>query len=273
MKKFLYSCFFAAYAIGVCAQNKAMIAKATDNKPALANESMITKEPTNGSDDEVRQKLLLAQQKTKELFDEVEKRGLIVAGKSESALRTEIVKLAKDLFGMEEHWHKKIVRAGVNTLHKHRADPPDRVIQKYHIVFLDFGPNYQGWETDVGRTYVVGNNPVKLKLKKDVAAGWREANAWYAKQKNLTGAEYFNYVANLAKRYGYEFGGDIAGHIIGRYPHEQPNPMNLSLDVHPDNPASILLLDKQGNKRHWVLEIHFVDKANAIGGFYEQLLE
>ncbi len=227
MKKFLYSCFFAVYAIGVCAQNKAMIAKATDNKPALANESMVTKEPTNGSDDEVRQKLLLAQQKTKELFDEVEKRGLIVAGKSESALSTEIVKLAKDLFGMEEHWHKKIVRAGVNTLQKYSADPPDRVIQKDDIVFL----------------------------------------------KNLTGAEYFNYVANLAKRYGYEFGGDIAGHIIGRYPHEQPNPMNLSLDVHPDNPASILLLDKQGNKRHWVLEIHFVDKANAIGGFYEQLLE
>src|SRR5258706_3548798 len=271
MKKTLYVCFFIAYAIAVCAQDRVLTAKnTTDNNQALANKNMI---PTIATDDEVRQKLLLAQQKTKELFDIVEKRGFIVVGKSESELRAEIVKIAKDVFGMEEHWHKKIVRAGVNTLQKYTADPPDRVIQKDDIVFLDFGPNFEGWETDVGRTYVIGNNPQKLKLKKDVAAGWREANAWYAKQKNLTGAEYFNYVANLAKRYGYEFGGDIAGHIIGRYPHEQPNPMNLSLDVHPDNPASILLLDKQGNKRHWVLEIHFVDKANGIGGFYEQLLE
>jgi Xaa-Pro aminopeptidase len=270
MKKRIITCFFIAYAINVCAQD--VISKNnTDHKQTFAKENMVT--TANKTDEEVRQRLLLAQSKTKELFDIVEKRGLIIAGKSESELRAEIVKLAKDVFGMEEHWHKKIVRAGMNTLQKYPADPPDRVIQKDDIVFLDFGPNYEGWETDVGRTYVVGNDSKKLKLKKDVEAAWREANAWYAKQTKLTGAEFFNYAVNLAKRYGYEFGGDIAGHIIGRFPHEQPNPMNLSLDVHPDNNESILLLDKQGNKRHWVLEIHFIDKTNGTGGFHEQLLE
>lgn len=222
---------------------------------------------------EVREKLIFAQQKTIELFDVVEKKGLIVAGKLESELSAEIVQLAKELFGMEEHWHKKIVRAGVNTLEPYSANPPDRVIQGDDIVFLDFGPNYEGWETDVGRTYVLGNNPLKLKIKEDVRKAWDEANEWYAKQSSLTGAVFFNYVVDLTKRYGYEFGGEIAGHIIGYYPHEQPNPMDLSLDVHPDNLESILLPDKHGNKRHWVLEIHFVDKKNGIGGYYEELLK
>ena len=272
MEKILYACIFVAYATIANAQDKVVSARnTTDHKQLLTHQSMTAKEST--PIDEARQKLLIAQQKTKELFDVVEKRGLIVAGKSESELSAEIVKLAKYIFGMEEHWHKKIVRAGVNTLQQYNANPPDRVIQKDDIVFLDFGPNYQGWETDVGRTYVVGNNPKKLKLKKDVEIAWREANAWYAKQSKLTGAEFFNYAVDLAKRYGYEFGGAISGHIIGRFPHEQPNPMDLSLDAHPDNKVSILSLDKQGNKRHWVLEIHFVDKANGIGGFYEQLLE
>jgi hypothetical protein len=31
-------------------------------------------------------------------------------------------------------------------------------------------------------------------------------------------------------------------------------------------------LDENGQHRHWILEIHFVDKAREIGGFYEELL-
>lgn len=263
MKKFLNIGFSIGLAIAANAQNK--VTTLTDNKQPTTNMNV-------ASSTDVRQKLIFAQQKTKELFDVVEKRGLIVAGKSESELSAEIVKLAKDLFGMEEHWHKKIVRAGINTLVPYSANPPDRIIQSDDIVFLDFGPNFEGWETDLGRTYVLGNNPLKLKMKRDVEEAWQEANEWYGKQTRLTGAEFFNYVADLAKRYGYEFGGDIAGHIIGRYPHEQPNPMDLSLDAHPDNHVNIISLDKQGNKRHWMLEIQFVDKKNGIGGFYEQLL-
>jgi len=31
-------------------------------------------------------------------------------------------------------------------------------------------------------------------------------------------------------------------------------------------------LDAQGQERHWILEIHFVNGARQIGGFYEELL-
>lgn len=33
-----------------------------------------------------------------------------------------------------------------------------------------------------------------------------------------------------------------------------------------------LYLQAYGNKRHWILELHFVDRANNIGAFFEQLL-
>jgi Xaa-Pro aminopeptidase len=220
-----------------------------------------------------RQQLILAEQKAKELFDIVEKRGLIVAGKSEKELADEIVKIAKEDFGTGIHWGKKIVRTGINTLQPYIADPPDLIIQKGDILFFDFHPVFEGWEADLGRTYVLGNDPLKLKIKKDIEAAWHEANAWYFKQTDLTGDKYFNYVNDLTKRYGYEFGNAIAGHILGRYPHEQPDdPNDLCLDVHPDNHTDILQPDKHGNKRHWMLELHFVDRKNNIGAFFEQLL-
>lgn len=222
---------------------------------------------------ETRQNLVLAEQKAKELFHTVEQRGSIIPGKSEKQLCDEIVKIAEEELGIKDHWHKKIVRAGINTLQPFIADPPDRIIGDDDIVFFDFHPIYEGLEADLGRTYVLGTDPLKLKLKKDIEAAWHEANDWYFKQNKLTGAEYFNYVTELAKRYGYEFGNAIAGHIVGHFPHEQPDdPNDPCLDVHPDNHIDIFQPDKNGNKRHWILELHFVDRANNIGAFFEQLL-
>ncbi len=66
---------------------------------------------------------------------------------------------------------------------------------------------------------------------------------------------------------------DLMKKISGNFPHEQPDdPNDLCLDVHPDNHNEILQLGKYGNKRHWILEFHFVDKVNNIGAFFEQLL-
>jgi Xaa-Pro aminopeptidase len=220
------------------------------------------------------QKMMLAEQKAKTLFSAVEERGLIIAGKSERQLIEEIVQIAKDDFSIENYWHKKIVRAGVNTLQPFNGNPPDRVIQNDDIVVLDFGPIFEGFEADLGRTYIIGNDPLKSKLKKDVEAAWYEVRDWYCRQNSLTGAAFFNYVLDLTKRYGYEFGNEIAGHIVGPFPHEQPDdPNDLCLDIHPGNHSSILLPDKYGNSRHWILEIQFVDRVNNIGAFFEQLLQ
>jgi hypothetical protein len=271
MKKSLAICFSFGFAITGWAQGHNETSKIPNEESALSGVNATG--PTNKTMNETTQKLMLAEQKAKELLAMVAQKGLIVAGKSESVLNAEVVKLAKEAFGIENFWHKKIVRAGVNTLQPYSGNPPDRIIQNDDIVILDFGPIFEGYEADVARTYIIGNDPLKLKIKKDVEDAWLEAKNWYDKQTKLSGAEFFNYVTQLAKRYGYEYGGEIAGHIVGPYPHEQPDKKgDLSLDVHPDNHNSILLLDKNGNKRHWILEMHFVDKTKGIGGYIEQLV-
>jgi Xaa-Pro aminopeptidase len=221
---------------------------------------------------EAKQNLVLAEQKAKQLFQAVEDRGLIVPGKSEQTLSDEIVALAHHQFGIDQYWHKKIVRTGVNTLQPYTGNPPDRVIQADDILFIDFGPIVQGWEADLARTYVMGSDPQKLKLKKDAEAAWQEAKDWYRQQAVLTGAAFFNYVTGLAKRYGWEFGGEIAGHIVGRFPHEQLGDGNWGLDIHPENHDDIMRPDNEGHRRQWILEIQFVDRASQIGAFFEQLL-
>ncbi len=120
---------------------------------------------------------------------------------------------------------------------------------------------------------MLGNDPLKQKLKADAEAAWQEANQWYAEQKSLTGAEFYHYLTRLAKKYGWTWAGEIGGHIVGLFPHEQPDdPADPCLDIHPANHQSILLPDKDGYKRYWILEIQFTDPEAQIGAFYEQLL-
>lgn len=70
----------------------------------------------------IAQKMMDAQHKAIELFNAVEARGLIIAGKTEKQLSDEIVQIAKDDFGVLNHWGKKIVRTGINTLQPYSAD-------------------------------------------------------------------------------------------------------------------------------------------------------
>ena len=218
-------------------------------------------------------KLLHAHNITLLLFETVEKNNLIIAGKSEAQLSREVYELASKEFGVTEHWHKKIVRTGVNTLATYSDNPPDLIIQEDDILFLDFGPIVEGYEADLGRTYVLGNDALKLKLKNDVEKAWYEIQEWIQNKVILITSELFQYVVNKAKEYGWTFTGEISGHIVGKFPHEQPvDPKSLELDIHPDNHNDMFLLDANGNKRHWVLELQFIDKERQIGGYFEQLL-
>jgi Xaa-Pro aminopeptidase len=217
-------------------------------------------------------KLIEAEEKALQLFKTAEARGLITHGKSERQLNEEIFKLAYELFGIEKYWHKRIVRSGPNTLHPYHENPPDLEIQKDDILFFDFGPIFEDWEADFGRTYVIGSDPLKLKLKNDIESAWHQTKQWFEKQSGLTGAQLYDYTFELAKQYGWAYGGEIAGHIIGQFPHEKLDPGDYGLYVHPGNHNDMFLPDKNGKKRDWILEIHFVDYEKKIGGFFEQLL-
>lgn len=123
------------------------------------------------------------------------------------------------MFGIEKHWHKRIVRSGENTLFPYKKNPPNRPIKADDILFFDFGPIIENWEADLGRTHVIGNDPKKLKLKNDVEKAWQETKEWFDTQTALKSSDLFKYAVQKANDYGWEFGGEIAGHLIGEFPH------------------------------------------------------
>lgn len=216
--------------------------------------------------------LLEAQRKAEQLFHEIEARGLIRSGITESTLNADIYALAEQMYGISTYWHKRIVRAGRNTLLPYAENPPDLTIGTDDILFLDLGPVFEKWEADFGRTFVLGSDPLKHKMQQDVGCAFAEGKRHFDETPHITSSELFRHANSLAAKFGWEFGGPIAGHLIGQFPHERIAGDKVSLYVHPDSHLPMRSLDEKGQQRHWILEIHFVDREREIGGFYEELL-
>ena len=213
-----------------------------------------------------------AQQKADALFQRVEETRVIRPGVAETKINEDIYALAQEMFGVDTYWHKRIVRAGRNTLAPYDENPPDLIVQDDDIVFLDLGPVFEKWEADFGRTFVVGSDPLKQKLRDDIADAFREGKQYFNDHPEIRANELYAYCEEMAKKRGWEYGGPIAGHLIGQFPHERIPQDKISLYVHPENNLRMRDPDANGQERHWILEIHFVDRAREIGGFYEELL-
>ncbi|WP_158790747.1 M24 family metallopeptidase [Granulicella sp. L60] len=224
------------------------------------------------SEEQRARKLLEAQTKAEALFHEVETSGLIRPGITENSLNAKIYALANDLYGIKTYWHKRIVRSGKNTLLPYDDNPPDLTIGEDDILFLDLGPVFEQWEADFGRTFVLGSDPLKLKMRQDIKSAFEDGKQYFKDHPDITSRELFHYVESLAARYGWEFGGPIAGHLIGQFPHERIADDKVTLYVHPKSNLPMRSPDEDGRRRHWILEIHFVDREQEIGGFYEELL-
>jgi Xaa-Pro aminopeptidase len=96
-----------------------------------------------------------AQSKAAQLFHAIDEQGLIRAGITESRLNADIYALAEKMYGISTYWHKRIVRAGKNTLIPYAENPPDLTLREDEILFLDLGPVFEEWEADFGRTFVL----------------------------------------------------------------------------------------------------------------------
>src|SRR5271163_640226 len=133
--------------------------------------------------------LLDAQQKADQLFRAIEAQGIIRPGTAETQINQDIYDLAEKMFGISSYWHKRIVRAGRNTLAPYDENPPDLIVGDDDIVFLDLGPVFEDWEADFGRTYVVGNDPVKQKLRHDIEEAFADGKRYFQEHPAITGAE------------------------------------------------------------------------------------
>jgi len=225
-------------------------------------------------DEDVRAaRLLDAQARAAELFGVVETREVIVHGVREVQASNAIRDLAADLFGVSRHWHKRIVRAGPNTLQPYRENPPDRVITDDDIVFLDFGPIFEEWEADFGRTFVLGDDPVKLRLRDDLPVMFDAGLRFFEEYPQVTGSQLYAHMVGLAQDAGWEFGGSIAGHLVGQFPHEKISGDDIESYIAPGSDQPMRRRDRNGQVCHWILEVHLVDTGLQIGGFYEELLD
>lgn len=218
----------------------------------------------------IEESLLAAQRKAEALFDLVVAEGLIRGGVLESELSKQVHALAREQFGVRRHWHKRVVRSGPNSVLAYMADPPDRRIAADDCVYLDFGPVFGEWEADYGRTYVVGTDPRKHQLVADITAAFRAGKALYLREPDLTAGDLYDFVSRLADEHGWEFGNSTAGHLIGHFPHESAPDRRFS--IRHGNAQRLREPDAAGNPRHWILEIHFVDRVLDYGGFCEELL-
>jgi Xaa-Pro dipeptidase len=217
-------------------------------------------------------KLRESQALAERLFAEIAARELIRPGANEVEISKQIKALARELLGVERYWHKRVIRVGSNTLHPYDDNPGNRTVAADDIAFVDLGPIFEEWESDFGRTFVLGDDPAKLALKADVESAWYAGKQFFDERPECTGAELFEFAQGRALAGGWTFGGTIAGHLLGEFPHEKLDDDEIESYVVPANHHPMRSLDPLGRPRHWILEIHFVDRGKQIGGFFEQLL-
>jgi Xaa-Pro dipeptidase len=224
------------------------------------------------AEEDRRAALEAAEARALDLFTAIEKAGLIAVGRSERDIEQNIFALAEQQFGVEKHWHKRIVRSGPNSITIAGDNPPVRVIEADDIVYLDLGPVFEEWEADIGKSYVLGTDARKQALVQELPRQFGILQAHYHANPDISGAELYDFAVQSAERAGWKFGGRIAGHIVSEFAHALiPGDKNLNR-IGPENRAPMSAPDGHGRMRHWIGEIHLVETDGSFGGFYERLL-
>jgi len=221
---------------------------------------------------ERRAALEAAEARAIQMFAAIEQAGLIRAGVEERQVEDEIRELAASAFGVEKHWHRRIVRSGPNSVTTAGEHPPSRRIEDGDIVYLDLGPVFEGWEADIGKSYALGDHPRKQALVAELPRQFEKLQAHLRANPHITGAALYDFACRSAQDTGWRFGGKIAGHIISEFSHSQiPGAKDITR-ISPANPAAMSDPDGHGRVRHWIGEIHLVERDGSFGGFYERLL-
>ena len=140
------------------------------------------------------------------------------------------------------------------------------------IVYADFGPVFDDWEGDFGRTWVIDTDPEKLRLRDDLVVVFEAGKHYFAAHPDITAAELYTEVVRLSNERGWEYGNFHCGHLVGEFPHENFEGEKIESVITPANTLPMRRTDPSGRVGHWILEVHLVDRAREIGGFYEELL-
>ncbi len=183
----------------------------------------------------------------------------VVPGIGEEAA-TALLRARLHAAGAQAHWHRPLVRIGVNTAKRfaERSLPGVRLAPS-DIFFVDIGPVWNGYEGDCGETFVVGDDPALARCARDARAIFgllREA--W--RREALTGRQLYDRAAAEARARGWRLNLDYDGHRLGDFPH------------HAYYRGGLAAVDARPAPSLWVLEIQIVEPGGAYGAFHEDLL-
>lgn len=216
--------------------------------------------------------LIAAEERAFALLAAIEASGAIAPGRRESEVDDAIAEIAARDFGIERHWHKRLVRTGPNTLCVFADTPDERIIEAEDTIYLDLGPVFEEWEADVGRTYALGQDPARHALVAALPEVFEEVRAHANANPDITGAALYDFACNAAEKRGYVFAGKIAGHNVGEFPHLTWPAERDHTRIYPANPTRLSDPDHLGRKRFWIIEVHLAAPDRSFGGFYERLL-
>ena len=216
-------------------------------------------------------RMVAAEERAFALLAAIEAAGFVRPGRTEGEVDRDIEAIAA-AFGIARNWHQRLVRAGANTVCTFSDRPDERTIGPEDTVYLDMGPVFGEAEADVGRTYAMGADPARHALVAALPEVFDEMRAFALGKANVTGADIYAFAHRAAEARGYHFGGRIAGHTLGEFPHATW-PLEKALQyIRPENTQPLSAPDHLGRPRYWILEVHLLEPGRAWGGFYERLL-
>ena len=162
--------------------------------------------------------------------------------------------------GIQKFWHPTKFRIASNTQKSFKEISEANIILKENdIYFIDLGAVIDGYETDIGRSYIHGENNQAQKMIKDTAEMFFELQkTWF--QENLSGTRLYKKAKTLAQEKNYFLNEKMAGHRLGDFPHALYHK------------GSLADFEKKPIENLWVLELHLLNSSSNMGVFYEDIL-
>jgi len=157
--------------------------------------------------------LLDAQSKAKKLFTAVQTQNLIRPGAKESEVNEGIYAPCREHVRHPPHWHKRIVRAGPNTLAPYDENPPVLTVGRMTLSFSTSALCSRNGRQISGGPNVLGDDPLKRKLCHDIEEAFASGKQHFHEHPEITAAQLYAHAQQLAERASWEYGGPIAGHL------------------------------------------------------------
>jgi Xaa-Pro aminopeptidase len=162
--------------------------------------------------------------------------------------------------GAEKIWHPSQIRFGKNTVHSFGEKAAPIALKENDHFFIDIGPIFDGYEGDVGASFVLGEDGHLRRLCEDTKIIFDEVKTEWS-ESGRTGRSLYEFAENCASRRGWKLNPvGASGHRVSEFPHAAHYRGKLKS------------FERAPTPNRWILEIQLFDANRGIGAFFEDLL-